>query len=120
MAQQVWNFQDQFGNEHSFGIYHSPISGHFVSYLDNNILNIDFKVLDNKEYRFYMNHELMKFSITKINANEFIYSLVADIETPTPYNISLKKTSTENYRMILIGIIALIIIIIIFFILIKK
>ena len=70
MAQQVWNFQDQFGNEHSFGIYHSPISGHFVSYLDNNILNIDFKVLDNKEYRFYMNHELMKFSITKTNANE--------------------------------------------------
>lgn len=61
----------------------------------------------------------MKFSITKTNANEFIYSLVADIETPTPYNISLKKTSSENYRMILIGIIALIIIIIILFILIK-
>ena len=87
MAQQVWNFQDQFGNEHSFGIYHSPISGHFVSYLDNNILNIDFKVLDNKEYRFYMNHELMKFSITKTNANEFIYSSVINIFSLFDLNI---------------------------------
>ncbi len=120
MAQQVWHFYDQFGNEHSFGIYHSPISGHFVSYLDNSILNIDFKVLEDKEYRFYMNHELMKFSITKTETSEFLYELVADVETATPYNMSLNKTKSENFKMIIIGSIALVIIIILLIILIKK
>lgn len=68
MAQQVWNFKDQFGVDHSFGIYHGEESGHFISYLDNQIMHIDFMILAEKQYSFYINHELMRFSIQKLES----------------------------------------------------
>ena len=98
MAQQVWNFKDQFGVDHSFGIYHGEESGHFISYLE-------------KQYSFYINHELMRFSIQKIGEHQFKYDFTSDTESSTPFNEYLSKSKNESTKHIWWGIIALLLII---------
>ncbi|MBK7226671.1 MAG: hypothetical protein WAS56_14575 [Saprospiraceae bacterium] len=111
MAQQVWNFKDQFGVDHSFGIYHGEESGHFISYLDNQIMHIDFMILAEKQYSFYINHELMRFSIQKIGEHQFKYDFTSDTESSTPFNEYLSKSKNESTKHIWWGIIALLLII---------
>jgi hypothetical protein len=53
MAQQFWTFHDQRGTEHCFGIYHGESSGHFVAYLDEKVMIIDFGILEDKTYNFF-------------------------------------------------------------------
>ena len=88
MAQQVWNFKDQFGVDHSFGIYHGEESGHFISYLDNQIMHIDF-----------------------IGEHQFKYDFTSDTESSTPFNEYLSKSKNESTKHIWWGIIALLLII---------
>lgn len=111
MAQQTWDFKDQFGIDHQFGIYHGEDSGHFVGYLDQNIMFIDFKIIEDKEFNFYVNHELMKFKISKDPSGDFTYSLAADTESNTPYNNYIKKNENEYKKHIWWGIIALLLIV---------
>ena len=104
MGQQVWTFRDQMGMDHSFGVYHGEESGHVLCYLDNQILIIDFNILQDKEYSFYVQEELLNFRIIKTN-EEFRYDLQVDTESNTPLNLQRKSEQRDNKKMIMIGIV---------------
>lgn len=73
LAQQVWNMTDISGEEYSLGLYHGEETGHLMVYLNESILIIDFKILNDKTYHFYIGHELMELKISKKNTNMFIH-----------------------------------------------
>lgn len=106
MAQQFWHFFDQTGVEHTFGIYHSEDSGHFVAYLDDRVMIIDFSILEDKIFHFYFDRELLTFEIKKIEAG-FIYTLKVDKDAETELNIELKKERKEEIHIIILTLIIL-------------
>lgn len=107
MAQQVWTFYDRAGTFHTFGIYHNEDSGHFLAYLDNKIMIIDFNIKDNKEYSFYFEEELLHVKL--ISGTEgFEYELVNDLSAKTPLNVRLEKEKKqETHILVLIILIIL-------------
>ncbi|HEX5625753.1 MAG TPA: hypothetical protein VFX48_07045 [Saprospiraceae bacterium] len=100
MTQQEWTFYDPLGGFHTFGMYHSERSGHFVAYLDQKILMIDFGVLDNRSYRFFFDRELLKFSIFK-KEEGYSYELIVDREADTQLNLD-RKRENRNERVVLV------------------
>jgi hypothetical protein len=66
MAQQFWHFNDQAGFQHTFGIYHGEESGHFVAYLDDRVMLVDFEIYNDKSYHFYFERELLEFKINRM------------------------------------------------------
>lgn len=101
MTQQFWHFNDQAGVEHTFGICHGEDSGHFVAYLDDRVMIIDFGILDDKSYPFYFERELLIFTIEKKETG-FLYSLIADKNADTELNMELKKERKEEFHIIIL------------------
>ncbi len=109
MAQQFWTFHDQTGTEHSFGIFHGEESGHFVAYLDDRVMIIDFGILDNKSYNFFFERELLRFNIQKKD-NEFFYTLKVDKETNTELNVEIKKERKDEIHIIILIILIVVVV----------
>jgi TRAP-type mannitol/chloroaromatic compound transport system permease small subunit len=103
LAQQIWNMTDISGDEYSLGLYHGEESGHLMVYLNESILIIDFKILNDKTYHFYIGHELMELKISK-RENDYVYTLEADVVSGTPYNIALQKSERTEQNNIMIGL----------------
>ncbi len=101
MTQQFWHFHDRAGTEHTFGIYHGDESGHFVAYLDDRVMIIDFGILDDKSYHFYFERELLIFKIEKKD-NGFLYHLNVDKTSDTELNLELKKEKREEIHIIIL------------------
>ncbi len=109
MAQQFWTFHDQSGTEHTFGIFHGEDSGHFVAYLDDRVMIIDFGILDDKTYNFFFERELLKLDIQK-KEQEFIYTLNVDKETNTELNVEIKTERKDEIHIIILIIIIVIVV----------
>jgi hypothetical protein len=109
MAQQVWTFYDRSGTLHTFGIYHGEDSGHVMAYLDNAIMILDFKILDNKTYSFYYDEELLHFKIVK-KGDFYEYKLENDLNAPTPLN-EKNKLETRQERKIIMLLFAIILVV---------
>ncbi|MCC6816243.1 MAG: hypothetical protein IT267_07525 [Saprospiraceae bacterium] len=103
------------GDHYTLGLYHGEESGNLVIYLNNDIFIIDFKVMEDKEYSFFIGNELMKLEI-KRNQNEFNYELKVDQETDTPLNSAFKKRENEDEKLLLTGLIVVSILLLVLFI----
>ena len=101
MAQQFWTFHDQASVEHTFGIYHGEDSGHFVAYLDDKVMIIDFGILDDKSYNFFFERELLKLDIHKLD-DGYAYTLNVDKETNTELNVEIKTERKEEIHIIVL------------------
>lgn len=115
MAQQVWNMTDISGEEYTLGLYHGEESGNLMVYLNNSIMIIDFKILGDKSYHFYLGNEFMHLKIQKHNT-DFIYTLEVDKESDTPYNVALRKQQKTEQIQMIIGLGVVIILLLFFFI----
>jgi len=114
MTQQFWTFHDQTGTEHTFGIYHNESSGHFVAYLDDRVMIIDFSILDDKSYNFFFERELLKFDIKK-RGDEFEYILNVDKETNTELNVELKQERRQEIHIIILIVLIVAVVILTFY-----
>ena len=119
MNQQVWTFYDQRGIHHSFGIYHGELSGHFIAYLDDKILIIDFGILADKRYSFFFERELLHFDIIK-KSHGFEYSLIVDKKSDTEFNRELKKEKKEELHIILLILLIIIAVFLTFYFRLQK
>ncbi|NOT36775.1 MAG: hypothetical protein HOP11_05310 [Saprospiraceae bacterium] len=115
MGQQVWDMDDISGEHFTLGLYHGEETGSLMLYLNNDIFLIDFKILDNKTYNFFLGNEFMKLSINKISSG-YEYRLEVDKETPTPLNEAVKKAEDEERNILLVVLIVLSVILAILFI----
>ncbi|MBK6545486.1 MAG: hypothetical protein IPO78_03180 [Saprospiraceae bacterium] len=101
MTQQVWTFYDQGGMDHVFGMYHGEQSGHFVAYLDQKILIIDFGIVADKTYTFFFEQELLNFHILK-KPDGFEYELKVDTKAKTQLNLNRNSERRDELHIVLL------------------
>lgn len=122
MAQQNWHLDNGWGRKHLIGLYHGTDSGHLVVHLNNQVLLIDFNVLENKMYSFFIDQELYELQIQR-SGPDFSYNLHLNTEADTPKNNERKKdekTELFNYVLSILVTIVLFALLIFFFSFVKK
>lgn len=98
------------GKKHHVGLMHGAESGHLLVYCDSNIILIDFKVLEDKTYTFFIDEQLCEISIEKMNG-QFYYGFEINKKADTPRNRMRKKIEKRHLKqslLFLAGVILLI------------
>ncbi|MEP6647845.1 MAG: hypothetical protein ABJC12_12220 [Saprospiraceae bacterium] len=95
MSQITWTYVDDNGYSHSIGLVHGDESGHVLVYCNENIVVIDFHVLTNKKYSFFIEEELCDVAIEE-KEGKFSYGFSIDQVTDTPRNRGRKKMDREE------------------------
>ncbi len=78
------------------GIYHGEESCNVLIYCNATILDVDFDVLETKEYSFFLGAELVRLEIEKNDEGNFLYGLYLDKKADTPLNRWQKTESRKN------------------------
>ena len=68
-----WTYVADKGVKHHVGLMHGAESGHLLVYCDAKIILIDFEILEDKKYSFFIDEQLCEISIEKIKG-QFYYS----------------------------------------------
>ncbi len=85
MNHYTWIYVAGGGRNIPIGLYHSSKKGHLVIYVGKKITAIDFKVLDSKEYTFFIDNELCRIKL-KRRGDKMFYYFEIDKKADTPMN----------------------------------
>ncbi len=80
-----WTYVAGGGRNYPVGLLHSSKSGHLIIYVGSKIMAIDFKVLDTKEYTFFIEDELCHIQLER-RGEEMYYFFNIDRKADTPRN----------------------------------
>lgn len=100
MNQLTWTFVDDYGSRNVVGIAHGAETGHLVVYCNSNIILIDFKVLDNYDYSFFIGDELFNLEIRPEEKDKFSYACKIDKKTNTPRNQVRQQQDKKHWKQI--------------------
>lgn len=101
MNQFTWTFVDDFGSRNVVGIAHGAETGHLVVYCNSNIILIDFKVLNDYDYSFFIGDELFNLEIRAERKGKFSYSCKIDKKANTPRNKVRQQQDKKHWKQIL-------------------
>jgi len=90
-----WTYIADKGVKHHVGLMHGAESGHLLVYCDAKIILIDFEILEDKTYSFFIDEQLCEISIEKIN-EQFYYSFEINKTADTPRNNLRKKIERRH------------------------
>jgi hypothetical protein len=110
MNQFTWTYIDNNEDRNVIGLAHSPRKGHLMIYCNKRILHIDFKVMDTRQYSFFVADELMVIDIEK-QGNNFGYSCTINKEADTPLNRARRVRDRKHWRQALLffgGLVAMV------------
>jgi len=96
--QRYWNYFDRNGRKNTLGLAHSPSSGHLMVYYNQEILIVDFNILHDKSYSFYVDEEFCHLNIS-ISDGKFDYQVDIDHHIDTPKNIARKAAEIADWKM---------------------
>lgn len=96
-----WTYLADFGKKHHVGLMHGAESGHLLIYCDAKIILIDFKVLDDKTYTFFIDDQLCEIAIERING-QFYYGFEINKKADTPRNRMRRKIEKRHLRQSLL------------------
>lgn len=83
MAQFSWAYTGTSGKQYVVGIYHGSESGHTLVYCDFNVIHIDFSVLQNWKYSFFIEEDLLELKIERrLEGFQYHFDLNRQIDTP--------------------------------------
>ena len=92
-----WTYVADKGVKHRVGLMHGAESGHLLVYCDAKIILIDFEILEDKTYSFFIDEQLCEISIEKIKG-QFYYSFEINKTADTPRN-NLRKKIERRHMM---------------------
>ena len=92
-----WTYVADKGVKHHVGLMHGAESGHLLVYCDAKIILIDFEILEDKKYSFFIDEQLCEISIEKIKG-QFYYSFEVNKTADTPRN-NLRKKIERRHMM---------------------
>ncbi len=95
MNQVNWTFVSNTGKKYELRILHGEKTGHVLILNNMKVLRIDFKVLESKNYSFFIDDELIEIKIHK-EEKAFSYSFDIDHDTDTPLNRA-KKIQNKKF-----------------------
>lgn len=107
-----WVVLTQYDHRKNVGIYHGADSGHVLIHCNQEIIKIDFNVIEDKTYNFFIEDELYELQIEKVE-NGFAYGLQVNQEVQTPASIAQDKAEKEEINYVVYGMIGFLILIII-------
>lgn len=90
-----WTYLADQGKKHHIGLMHGAESGHLLVYCDAKIVLIDFEILEDKRYSFFIDEQLCEISIERING-QFYYSFEINKTANTPRNNLRKKIERRH------------------------
>lgn len=90
MSRLAWTYVDDYGDKYNVGIVHVAPNGHVVVQCNNRIIIIDFNVLKNKTYSFFLGPELCELNV-KREDEKFSYGLKINQRADTPLNKLRRK-----------------------------
>ncbi len=96
--QYQWTFLDNAARRHTLGIAHSANSGHLVVHCNQQIVKIDFSVLEPKVFSFFVEEELCHLAIEGDKQTGFTYKFHIDTEVDTPVNRDRKIKRITSAR----------------------
>lgn len=99
MAQFRWSYLSPQGKRHIVGIFHGERTGHLMIYVNSKIVQIDFKVFEDKLYSFFIDEELCEVSVEKKNGR-FFYDFKLNKDADTPLNRRRKAFNRVNRNRI--------------------
>ena len=99
MNQYQWTFLDNKQQRHTLGIAHSAKSGHLVVHCDHRVVLIDFGVLEERTFSFFVEEELCKLNVKGSIEEGFTYDFNIDTEIDTETNrVRNKKKRSERFK----------------------
>jgi len=95
MNQLNWTYLSDNGTRHAIGMMHGPKSGHLLVHCNSKIMLIDFSILEEKSYSFFIEEELCELFIAK-EGDEFTYRFETNAKVNTPLNQARKKQDRKH------------------------
>lgn len=113
MAQKWWSYTSRSGFLYRIGFYHGDETGHFMIYIDENIVTIDFNVTEKKDYHFMVENDMFVLKFDPYNIDEK-YILINESQKNRPVD-SVKKNSVSREKVISIVIVVVFLLFLILF-----
>ncbi len=120
MPQLHWTLFDIYDQKYEVGLFHAAKNGHLLVHCNEEIMLIDFFVVENKDYHFYMGPELVNLNLTKDENDQFTYGLIIDKQTKTPLNDFRRRQARKEKLKLFILLIGFILLVVILYYLIYK
>ncbi len=109
MAQMGWVFLDNRGGRHKVGLYHGDRTGHLVIHCNMRVVQIDFSVLESRNYSFFIEDELCEVHLEK-QSNGFGYEFVVNKTVDTPRNRERKADARKNNKYLVYFVVGLVVV----------
>lgn len=106
-----WTYADPKGTIYNIGLYHGSESGHVMVYCNDAVVIVDFSILEQKKYSFYVSEEFFELFLNKNEDGAFTYELKINSVVNTPLN-KVRKQHQDNYNKISIALAVLFVLII--------
>jgi len=93
-----WTYLADAGKKHHVGLMHGAKSGHLLVYCDSKILLIDFNVLEDKTYTFFIDVESRHLKQSLL----FLAVLIVLVGTVSYFMIKRDNTSIADYHSVIL------------------
>ncbi len=103
MAQHNWAYTGSSGRQYVVGLYHGAESGHLLVYCDLAIIHIDFHVLQNWKYSFFIEEDLLELKIEP-HSKGFQYNFDVNRQIDTPRNRERNAREKQEKRSIALAL----------------
>lgn len=103
MAQLNWTYYSLSGIPYSIDMYHGDDSGHLILFVNSEIILIEFNQKESNSYSFYIENQLLEFSITE-ESLKYVYELIPQLPE-APSDLKEEKYFDEHFWIPLIIII---------------
>lgn len=101
MAQHNWAYTSSTGRQYVVGLYHGKESGHLIAYCNLRIMLVEFSILQDYSYSFFIEDDLLEIKIER-KGEDFCYFFQVNKEADTPKNRARKiQQKREQKQMIL-------------------
>jgi hypothetical protein len=100
VAQSNWTYLSESGQVYVVGLYHGPETGHVVVYCNNNVVAIDFNVVAESRYSFFIEEDMCEVVIRpRRKTYEYLFSSNRNVDTP--FNRSRRARSRQERRWLM-------------------
>ncbi len=110
-----WTFVNPSGGHNIVGVMHDVKKGHFAIHCDKKFILADKDVFDSNIYTFFVDDELCKIEVKKING-KFAYQFIIDKKTNTPLNKARKKLNQKNILYSILTVAGIVLVVALFMI----
>lgn len=106
MAQHNWAYTGGSGKQYVVGLYHGTESGHLMVYCDLRVILIEFSILQDYTYSFFIEDDMLDLTI-KRSKDQFQYGFHVNREVDTPKNQARKVQEKQERRWMSVSLVVL-------------